>query len=167
MHMIMTIRIFPVLLLLLLIASCATSPEFDSELFKQDTVPEQAVNEIDKLRNTKVLWGGLLVSSTNLEQGTQLEVLSYPLDSNQKPDISQAPQGRFILLDDRFLEPLDYSEGRIVTVTGELKETRSGEVGSAKYDFPVIDALEIYLWPKNGGQVEPRVHVGFGFIFGN
>ncbi len=165
--MIRTLGIFPVFLLLLLVASCATSPEFDSELYKQDTAPEQVVKEIEKLRNTKVLWGGLLVSSTNLEQGTQLEVLAYPLDSNQKPDTSQAPQGRFILLDDQFLEPLDYSAGRIVTITGELKTVRGGEVGSAQYNFPVIDAREIYLWPNNGGQVEPRVHVGVGFIFGN
>ncbi|MGI9316501.1 MAG: Slp family lipoprotein [bacterium] len=154
------------LLSLLLLTACATGPKFDSSMFQQDITPEEAIQDMDTYLHRNVMWGGLLVSTTNLDQSTQLEVLAYPLNSKQKPDTSRQPHGRFIVLEERFLEPIDYSEGRIITVIGILTGVRSGVVGAAQYQFPVVDAEEIYLWLKNSGSTEPRVHFGFGIISG-
>lgn len=155
------------LLLVSLLTACATGPEFDSAHFQQGIAPEDAVRNIETYRNSDVMWGGLLVSNVALQQGSQLEVLAYPLNSKQRPDTSRPSQGRFVLLVDRLLEPVDYSDGRIVTITGKLIGTRDGVIGAAEYEFPIVDAEDIYLWPRNSGSTQPRVHFGFGYISGS
>lgn len=154
------------LLLVSLLTACATGPDFDGAHFQQGITPEDAALHIETYRNSGVMWGGLLVSNVALKQGSQLEVLAYPLNSKQRPDTNRPSQGRFVLLVDRFLEPVDYSDGRIVTITGKLIDTRDGVIGAAEYEFPIVDAEEIYLWSKNGGATQPRVHFGFGYISG-
>ena len=148
-----------------LLVACVSGPEFDSAVYLQRSTPEQAANDIGVYRGTKVLWGGLLLSSTTLEQSTQFELLAYPLDSKQRPNTAKTALGRFILVLDGFLEPFDYAEGRVITATGRLTETKEGVVGAARYQFPVVEAEDIYLWPKRSGSSEPRVQFGFGFIF--
>ena len=149
---------------LLLITACASGPEFDSGLYIQRTTPVDAAEDIDTQRGIKVMWGGLLVSMSSLDQSTQLEILAYPLNSKQRPDTSKTVQGRFILTFEGFLEPVDYVEGRIVTATGELVDTQEAVVGEIRYQLPVVEAEEIYLWPKIYGSSEPRIEFGVGFF---
>lgn len=152
--------LFPVLLI-----ACATGPEFDNTVYLQRTTPEEAANNIDAYRDIEVMWGGLLVSSTSLERSTQLELLAYPLNRKQKPDTTQSALGRFVLVVDGFLEPVDYAEGRIVTATGRLTDVKDSAVGSAQYRFPIVEADDLYLWPKSSGSSKPRIHFGVGFSF--
>lgn len=163
--MTLPIRLF-LMLLVSLLTACATGPQFDGAHFQQSITPEDAVLNIETYRNSDVMWGGLLVSNVALQQGSQLEVLAYPLNAKQMPDTTRSSLGRFVLLVDRFLEPVDYSDGRIVTITGKLIDTRDGVIGAATYEFPIVDAEEMYLWPKNAGATQPRVHFGFGYYSG-
>ncbi len=164
---IVPVRLITFSLSFLLVAACVKGPDFDKDRYQNQTTPQQVVKDIDSYRDSNVLWGGMLISSTNLKDGTQLEVLAYPLHSSQKPDSGSSPLGRFLVIDNRFLEPVDYAGGRLITVTGKLADTKRGQVGSAQYTYPVINAEQIFLWPKNRGQFEPGVHFGFGFIFSN
>src|ERR671926_144044 len=107
----------------LTLAACASGPGISTEGVNETVTPRQAVVEIEHLRGEEVLWGGMIVSSTNLENSTRLEVLAYPLDSSQRPDTSANPTGRFLALKQGYLETVDYSPGKRVTVKGTLTKT--------------------------------------------
>jgi outer membrane lipoprotein len=154
----------------LLVCACASDPEISMQGVNETATPRQAIAEIESLRGDQVLWGGIIVTSTNLEQDTRLEVLAYPLDSSQKPETSSEPTGRFLAIEPGYLETVDYRQGRLVTVKGLLSETREGEIGEADYTFPVVEIDQIYLWPEQqeaerAGGSGVNFGVGIGIIF--
>ncbi len=149
------------------LAGCASGPKFDREQFHQRVTPKGVVDNVDSWQNDAVLWGGMIVGTRNLDNGSQVEVLAYPLRRSQLPDTSVASAGRFLAVTDEFLEPADYAEGRLVTLTGIIEDTVEGKVGSATNVYPLIQVEQIHLWPKGARSQEPSVHFGFGFIFSN
>ncbi len=111
-----------------------------------------------------VQWGGAIVTSRNLADGTQVEVLAYPLDGHGRPDTDAAPSGRFLAFSRRFLDPLEYASGRLVTVSGRIRDIVSSRVGEARVRYPRIDAEGVFLWPKSSSYsaVRPTIHLGVG-----
>ena len=95
-----------------------------------------------------------------------MEVLAYPLDANERPQTGSDAQGRFILEQAGFLDPASYAEGRLVTVVGTLSGTRAGRVGESGYDFPVVSARQVHLWPTDGGTGGRGINFGIGVGFG-
>lgn len=160
-------RIGLFLISLLLIAGCASSPKFDNERYTQVVTPAQVSLDPEIYMHNSVLWGGMLIATTNLEKGTQLEVLAYPLQSSQRPDIDRDPIGRFLVVSPDFLEPIDYAQGRSITVIGSLNEVRTGQVGATEYQYPVVNAEQIHLWSKFVGLGAPQVHFGVGLFYGS
>ena len=97
-------------------------------------------------------WGGTLVSTRNLPDSTELEVIAYPLNRCGKPRVSEEPVGRFLVRTRGFLEPMDYQPGRQVTATGLIAEVQDGRVGGAPYRFPVLEDGKVRLWPNAQGS---------------
>lgn len=111
----------------------------------------------------RVLWGGTIVGARNLDDGTELEVLAYPLDRRQRPMTGRPAAGRFLILSDDYLETLDYAAGRLVTVLGARAGMREGRVGEAPYDYPVVRAESLHLWRPDAPQPSgPRFGIGIG-----
>ena len=159
----------PLLLLLLplLLSACASGPNFDTRRVDTAVTPRSAVTELPATRGRPVLWGGVILNTSNLEDLTRLEVLAYPLNSRQMPKREQDPLGRFILEHRGFLEPASYAEGRMVTVVGTMTRSESGTVGGSAYVYPVIEATDIYLWSRESGYSSPsNVHFGIGVGIG-
>lgn len=157
------------LLALLLVTGCATGPTFDTTGVDRTLTPARAAADIDKVRDQRVLWGGVIVASRNLKDQTQLEVLGYPLNRSGKPDRDDPPQHRFLVVKPGYLETADYAEGRMVSAVGTVARTEDGKVGEARYVYPVLTATEIHLWPRESGYArsnEPRINFGVGVIFG-
>ncbi len=154
-------------LLAVWLAGCASGPEFDSAQYLTTPSPAAVVSDFGASRYAEVMWGGVIIGTRNLETRTQLEVLSYPLDRSQLPDLRASSTGRFIANSDIFLEPVDFAEGRVVTVTGTLTELTSGEIGAATATYPVVKADSVHLWPKGSGDRSSGVQFGVGFIFSN
>lgn len=150
------------LVLGILLAGCARTPKFDVSDVDVHLTPAQAVAQIDGVRGRKVQWGGIIISTRNLKDTTQLEVLAYPLDGDGRPQPRETPLGRFLALHSGYLESVDYAPGRAVTVIGRLQETRAGTVGEANYVYPVVTAEQLHLWAKPGEHTEPRFHFGIG-----
>ena len=156
------------LLLTGLLAGCASGPQFDTSGVDTAVTPRQAVAEAERLQGRTVLWSGVVIDSTNLADATRLEVLAYPLGGDQGPDLDREPLGRFLVRRSGYLEPVDYHAGRAVTVLGRLAGTRSGKVGQAAYEYPLVDAERIHLWPAGGrARGSPQFHIGVGVVFGN
>jgi outer membrane lipoprotein len=90
--------------------------------------------------------------------------LAYPLDADARPQSDSNPLGRFILERAGYLEPATYAEGRRITAVGTVTGTRAGQVGDSDYNYPVITARQLYLWPPGQGRdgVSVGGYIGFG-----
>jgi outer membrane lipoprotein len=150
---------------LVVTTGCAVTPDFKLDGVNKTITPKEAATEMNRFQGQKVMWGGIIVNGTNTKQGTQFEVLAYPLDSNYKPKTNQNTLGRFIATTSQYLETLDYAQGRLLSVVGTLKETKEGKIGDAEYTYPVIKMDQHQLWPQGSQVSEPRLHFGVGVIF--
>lgn len=146
--------------------SCAGNAVKDSQYASQPTPARLAAQPKAHAKGAVLTWGGVVIKVRNLRDRTILEVLSYPLANDGQPDTGEASQGRFLADRRGFLEPRDYSPGRVVTVTGPLLGYQDGTVAGADYRFPAVAAEDVRLWADSVGQSsrigsrKPRVGVG-------
>lgn len=162
--------LLPILLVLVLLGGCASGPGYDLASARTDLTAEAVAAARDSFRDEPVVWGGRIIQTTPKDAGTEIELLAYPLDNRQLPAHRRQSQGRFLIEEDAFLEPGDWTTGRLVTVRGRLAANRAGQVGDADYIYPVVIAEELHLWPEDAARAEPprsgpRVNVGIGVIF--
>lgn len=144
-----------------LLGGCATP--YDIGNADPRITPVEAARDVGGMLNHTVAWGGLIANARNLKDKTELEVVAYPLDSQNAPDSSAKPTGRFIVLQSGYLETADFAPGRLITVVGTVTETRTGTVGEAKYVYPVVVANKLQLWPPPyRDRREPSIHFGIG-----
>ncbi len=146
-----------------LLASCASAPKFDVSHIDNSLAPQKIVAEPAAYQGKKVLWGGIILDTRNLADSTQIEVLGYPLDRDQLPLSNKNPMGRFLIQNKGFLDPVNYSQGRKLTVLGQVGENQQGKVGDSVYTYPVIHAEQIQLWTKKD-ESKTRFHFGFGIM---
>ncbi|MGO1297103.1 MAG: Slp family lipoprotein [Vibrio sp.] len=90
--------------------------------------------------------GGVIASIDNQAKQTRLVLVSLPIERGGRPDISHEPQGRFVVYVNRFLDPITYRKGRLLTVLGTSKGTESIMVGEHSQSVPVIHAQGVHLW---------------------
>lgn len=147
-------------LMVLLLPACAT-PVFEAPPGATALTPAAAISQLPRAEGQRVIWGGQLVSSRNLESATELVVLGYPLSREQRPRTRAAPVGRFIVRYPGYLETVEFAPGRLVTVDARLAGLETRAVGEADYRYPLVRADAVHLWPE-GGREEPRVHFGVG-----
>jgi outer membrane lipoprotein len=148
-------RIFVVLLAATgILFSCAP---LSKEVMRQvdETLTYQAVqkNPRDFLGKT-VLWGGVIVKTTNRQDETILEVRQSELDIEKRPKSPDSSAGRFIVRQAGFLDPVIYDAGREITVAGEVAGGEILPLAGIQYTYPVILAKEIYLWER----IDPRYY---------
>jgi outer membrane lipoprotein len=160
-------RLLPPLLLLLLISGCSSKPLLPTEGVSMELTVKQVADAGKAMSGKRVLWGGVIINSTNLEGRTRLEVLAYPLDSQQRPQTGKPAGSRFLAYQQGYLETADYAAGRQVSMVGTISGIEEGRLGEHRYQYPGIDADQIHLWPLEQPQSEPRVRFGFGVILHN
>jgi len=92
--------------------------------------------------------GGQVLSTKRLHRSTQIEILQIPLDRNMKPgETLQKSQGRFIVLQEEFLDPATLPFGTRVTVVGEVSGMLTLPLDETTYDFPTLVINELTVWP--------------------
>jgi len=141
---------------LLALAACATTAPIPARV-KQEAVPvnfpELAANP-DRFTGQTVILGGQIISATPTPQGTLLTVLETKTEKDERPYGADTSQGRFMAQAKGFLDPQIYAQGRQVTVAGKVAGRQAGKVGELDYTYPLIQAEQVYLWPRP----EPRYY---------
>jgi len=156
------LRFFIALLLFSIITSCTTSPKFITTQVDKTLTPQRVNAEPNNSLKKIVLWGGTILDTRNLENSTQIEILAYPLDSSDRPLLDKKPLGRFIALQNGYLESATYSQGELLSVLGSVSVSQKGRIGEKLYTYPVIKAEKLHLWSASDGHSNTRFHIGIG-----
>lgn len=143
-----------------LITGCASTAVFDTSVVEKSITPQRVIDQPAESQGKTALWGGTILEIRNLKDSTQIEVLAYPLDASQRPILSSKPLGRFVILQQGYLEPASYAQGALLSVLGTLGESQSGQIGESTYIYPVIEAQQLQLWTPDNSRSR------FGFSFG-
>jgi outer membrane lipoprotein len=149
---------------LVVLASC--SPPFPKELLEkaETNIPFAALQkEPARFSGKLVLLGGTIVGTKNLKEGTRIEVLQRPLDSETRPASTDESGGRFLILSREFLDDAVYQRGRPITVIGVVAPPQVLPLGELEYRYPVINAQALHLWSPYAG---PRFSIGVGVYRG-
>ena len=110
-----------------------------------------------------LLFGGTIVDTKNLKEGTRIEVLQRPLDGEARPELTDRTDGRFLILTRQFLDGAVYHQGRMITVIGETMAPQVLPLNEIEYRYPVLEAKSLHLWPP---YTAPRFSIGIGVYRG-
>lgn len=92
--------------------------------------------------------GGQVLSAVRLEHSTRIEILQLPLNPDMKPVESlQESQGRFLALQEEFLDPATLPMGTRVTVVGEVSGMMTLPLDETTYNFPTLVITRLTVWP--------------------
>ena len=118
--------------------------------------------------NGRVRWGGVIVSTRSVENGSEVEVLAKALGTDSRPEPGDASLGRLLVISDGFLDPAVYSAGREVTVYGVLQNVVVRNIGTRPYAYSLVKAPQLYVWTEQSGDRydDSPFHFGFGFGVG-
>ncbi len=162
--MIRTTTYFTLLVLFLctLFLTAGCSPPFPEETLdkvNRNVSFEELKKGPGKFKGTWVMIGGMIVVSKNLKEGTLIEVLQKPLDTDGRPLKTDMTKGRFLVQSDTFLDPAIYHQGRLVTVVAEVLGRKELPLDEIMYPYPLLIMKDLHLWSPSTG---PRFMFGVG-----
>jgi outer membrane lipoprotein len=138
------------------------SKEVRQEARKDLSFP-QVLQNPTAYKGSTVIWGGSIVQTINRTDGTDIIVLETPLERQERPESDRYSQGRFIVRSPKFLDPEIYKNGRKITVAGEIVGQDARPLGQVQYNYPLLEAKEIYLWNPAAYSDYPAYPYGSGW----
>ncbi|MDA8170759.1 MAG: Slp family lipoprotein [Nitrospiraceae bacterium] len=138
------------IIIALLLCSCV-SPVIRQEYLKtgaRNVGPDILASHPADYKGKTIILGGIIINTTVTDKESTIEALFVPVDQNGYLENTAGP-GRYLVVWPRangILDPLIYRRNRRITVAGTFVGTSEGKIGKASYTFPVIDALQIFLW---------------------
>lgn len=154
------LRVFLVLVLTGMLASCASTPSFDVTDVDRALTPANVIDEPVLSLEKVALWGGTILGLKNLQESTQIEMLAYPLDSSHRPRLEEKTLGRFIIRHQGYLEPEVFTQGKLLSVVGEVGQSVTGKIGDSDYTYPLIHSRNIHLWTRGAGRTNFQFGIG-------
>jgi len=151
-------RVLFLCLILFLISNCAypISRQLREEANKNLTFPT-VLEDPTKYVGSIVIWGGKIIQTVNLKDGTEIMVLQIPLGARERPSDEEYSQGRFIAKSSQYLDPEIYKKGRRITVAGKIIGKERKPLGEIEYIYPLIEIKELHLW------IRERVYYGWPY----
>jgi outer membrane lipoprotein len=129
-----------------------------SEPLRQQAQPLVSFAELrsnpEVLKGRTVILGGEILQTTNLREGTRLEILQRPLSSVEIPRLTDSTGGRFMAFCNEYLDPAVYAPQRRMTVAGRVLGSYMGKVGEVDYIYPLISCDEIHLLPPANSELQ-------------
>ncbi len=131
---------------------------------RKDLTFSQVLQNPAAYKGSTVIWGGSIIQTINRADGTDILVLETPLERQQRPESERYSQGRFIVKSRNFLDPEIYKNGRKITVAGDIVGQDSRPLGQVRYNYPVVEAKELYLWnPETYANYPPPYGGWYGW----
>ncbi|MEW5803842.1 MAG: Slp family lipoprotein [bacterium] len=131
----------------LLVSGCAHVMSKESRGLAAKKIPFQWVAQNPEgYKGIMVIWGGQIIETQNLQDGTQIVVLQRPLGRSEQPIGDDKSGGRFLVIYKGFLDPAVYEKGQFITVAGIIEGEKALPLGEIEYHYPYVNAREIHLW---------------------
>lgn len=159
------IRFIVLSLLVVVIGACARSNFFLRDVNK-NLSHSIAVNRFADVKNQYAFWGGTILSGKNLKDKTELVILAYPLNNYGEPITDASSFGRFVVIQQGYLELGEYANDRNVSLVGQLTAIRKGNVGESQYIYPVLSAQQMRIWAEDPDVIYDDSHFRFHFGVG-
>jgi outer membrane lipoprotein len=143
-------KVCAIILFLFVSSGCASiiSKELRKNVSNELTLKE-IIKEPDAHKGKIVLISGVILGSRNTREGTLIEILQKPADMAGRPKDVDESDGRFLALNDGYLDTVIYARGREALVAGEIKGIRTLPLDEIEYDYPLVIIREIHLFkPK-------------------
>jgi len=115
----------------------------------------------DDYKGEVVMLGGRIIETRTSSSLSELIILQIDLNAALRPEDPDQSQGRFIVQTEKILDPEIYQKGMMITAVGTLKGSKALSIGGFNYTYPIVEPIEIKLWPKDR-QNRPSIHFGFG-----
>ncbi|MDF4852315.1 Slp family lipoprotein, partial [Vibrio parahaemolyticus] len=147
-------RLFLVLVAAFGLSACSSLPEELNASTEQVVTDYKVFAESQGELTNDVRLGGIIAKVDNFKDKTRLEIVNLPINKSGKPDIDQEPTGRFAVYFDGYLEPVAFSQGRLVTIVGKGAGEEEGKIGEHEYVFPLVKGQGYRLW-----KIEERVRM--------
>lgn len=152
-----------------LVTACSSPrviPESLEPLVERTVMFHEVVATPDSYQGKILVFGGEVLKAKRLKEGTQIELLQLPLDKNERPILDrQQSQGRFLAIQQEFLDPATIIEGTKMTIVGELSKAKVDHIDDVEYRYPVLIVKYLHVWPSPSGEYDrarPRFSIGVG-----
>jgi len=148
-------RLF-IILLLIFTAGCSVVPkDIRRQADRSITIP-MVQTAPDAFKGSKVIWGGIILSSKNLADKTVIEALQTPLDRTDRVINEEQSKGRFLIESKTYLDTYLYKQGKEITVAGIIRGITVQKIGEMDYAYPVLEPLHIRVFePQQELEYEP------------
>ena len=139
-------------LVLWLCTGCAASQlvpaDMESRISRDISFPALKA-EPEAFRGRWVVLGGKVLSAKRVKDETPIEVLELPLDKTDRPmPTLTGSRGRFLAVQQEFLDPATVSAGSLVSLVGEVIGERTMPLDEMTYKYPVVRIETLKLWPE-------------------
>ena len=106
--------------------------------------------------------GGEVLNAKRLRDGTQIELLQLPLEDGERPSHDrQQSQGRFLAMQQEFLDPATMTQGTRVTIVGEVSGSKTDHLDDVEYRYPTLIVKHLHVWRVQPyGQRQPGFSIG-------
>ena len=130
------------------LSGCNTIPE--NLRLGNEPGPELAavVKDPALYQGQSVRWGGVIVKVENSAEQSLIELLGHQLNHYARPVIDSRISGRFFVVVDSFVDPLEFAQGRELTVVGALQASETRKIGEYSYEYPRVKEIAHKLWPE-------------------
>ncbi|CAG1065043.1 Outer membrane protein Slp [uncultured bacterium] len=135
-------RLFLIFAAMLMISGCSVVPKSILKEVNRDISLDQVQSNPAQYTGQKVLWGGIILNSENLENYTQIEVLETELAYDERPEDGTS-RGRFLIQSPGYLDTNIYTKNKRITIAGTVKGVETGKIGKMDYRYPVIEPIDM------------------------
>lgn len=155
---------------MVLLAACSSQrviPEALEPLVDRGVSFREIVEAPESHLGKIVVFGGEVLKAKRVKEGTQIELLQLPLNKQETPILDrQQSQGRFLALQQEFLDPATIAVGTKMTIVGEVSRAKTDYLDDVEYRYPVVIVKHLHLWPAQSQdyilQPRPRFSIGIG-----
>jgi outer membrane lipoprotein len=138
-------------LIALFISGCGGSQLVPSEMeadIARDVPFEVLKENSEKFKGRLVVLGGKVLSAKRLKTETRIEVLELLLDKSDRPVMDlNASKGRFLAIQQDFLDPATLPPGTLVSLIGEVSGTTTMALDEVQYDYLTVKLKTLKVWP--------------------
>jgi outer membrane lipoprotein len=127
---------------------CPISKQLRDEAQKEKVTLGMVLENPAAYKGRIALWGGRIIKTTSIKDGTEMLVLETSLDFEGVPDGGKPTQGRFLARSPQFLDPAVYRD-RKITLVGEVIGAEEKALGKTMYKYPVVMIKEFHLWESD------------------